>query len=168
MRGRWSATVVVAVVMVAASGCGSDAEDPTTTVATGESAASSAPTEAFQVMFDGASCVVEGPGEVPAGSYDFVLTDDSGMEGADVRTMHLADGHTYADLEALQAQPGDYLKKPDWTEWSLNAFGQVDAVLADNQFGKVIVLDPGTHAIVVGTGRPSGTWLCAPVEVTST
>ena len=167
MRGRWSATVVLAVVMVAASGCGSDAEDPTTTVESAASTVSSAANEAFQIMFDGASCVVDGPDRVAAGSYDFVLTDDSGMEGADVRTMHLADGHTYADLEALQTQPGDYIKKPEWTEWSLNAFGQVDAVLADTEFGKVIVLDPGTHAIVVGTGRPSGTWLCAPVEVTS-
>lgn len=156
---RSSSVVAVACVLIlAACSSGDDAAGSTTTV-------DSAGGEVFAVMFDGVECVVEGPTEVSPGTYPFVMTDVSGMGGVDLRTMLIDEEHDYDDLVALQGESGEYVSMPDWGEFSLNAFESYDGELQENEESKSIVLESGSHAIVIGTGKPSGTWICAELEV---
>ncbi|MCP3973228.1 MAG: hypothetical protein GY720_01905 [bacterium] len=37
--------------------------------------------------------------------------------------------------------------------------------LADNETGNKVVVDPGEYSITVGTGTPSGIWLCGRLQV---
>ena len=121
--------------------------------------------EVFEIVFDGVACEVNGPTEVVAGAYPFVITDVSGMEGVDTRTMVIGDGHTYDDVLASQSEPGEYFVPP-WVELSPIAFIAFDGELQENQTVKTLELEVATHAITVGTGSPSGVWVCGELQVT--
>ena len=121
--------------------------------------------EVFEIMFDGVECEVNGPSEVAAGTYPFVITDVSGVEGVDVRTMVIGEGHTYDDVLASQSEPGQYFTPP-WVELSPIAFVAFDGELQENQTVKTLDLEIATHAITIGTGSPSGVWVCGELQVT--
>jgi hypothetical protein len=123
------------------------------------------PRELIEVMFDGTECITDGPAQVAAGDYPFILTDLSGMQGAEVRTWIIDDGYTYDDVLNLQSEPGEYISTPDWAQFSSNSFAPVERDLAENQAGKTIVLDTGLHAILVGTGKPPMIWFCGALQV---
>ncbi len=118
----------------------------------------------IDVTFDGDECRTSGPTVVPAAAQPFVLQDLTGEGRADVRTMAITDDHTYGDLLDLQGEPGEYVPLPDWAEWPLTTFESVDRELGDNELGKKLLLEPGVHGIVVGTGK--GLWFCGELTVT--
>ena len=157
---RFSTVALVACVLILAA-CSSDssATDTTTT----EQAVDG---EVFEVMFDGVECEVNGPTEVVAGAYPFVITDVSGMEGTDVRTWVLEEGYTYEDVLALQSAPGEYIRLADWAELSPIAFITFDGELQENQTVLGLDLETASHVVTIGTGRPSGIWVCGALEVT--
>ncbi len=118
----------------------------------------------LEVTFDGEACTTEGPTVVPTDTHSFVLKDLTGEGLADVRTMAIAEGHTYEDLLDLQSEPGEYVPLPEWAEWPLTTFEPGDRELGDNDLGKRLILEPGVHGIVVGTGK--GIWFCGRLTVT--
>lgn len=122
--------------------------------------------EITEVTFDGVVCTTTGPSEVATGAHSFVLTDLTGEGRADVRTMAISADHTYEDLLALQSETGEYVPKPEWAEWPLTTFESVERELGKDEVGKRLILEPGIHGIVVGTGK--GIWFCGPLTVTDT
>jgi hypothetical protein len=155
---RYSIVAIVAGMLIVAA-CSSDGGDTVTT--------ETLDGVVFEVAFDGVTCEVTGPAEVVAGAYPFVITDDSGMQGTDVRTWVLAEGYTYDDVLALQSAPGEYIRLTDWATLSPLAFITFDGALQQNQTMKGLDLATASHAVTIGTGDPSGIWVCAPLEVTS-
>lgn len=158
---RFSTVALAACVLVSAA-CSSDDMATDTTTTTVEAVDG----DVFEVVFDGVECEVNGPTEVAAGAYPFVITDVSGMEGTDVRTWVLEDGYTYDDVLALQSAPGEYIRLADWAELSPIAFITFDGELQENQTVLGLDLEPASHVVTVGTGRPSGIWVCGALEVT--
>ena len=156
-----SSTVAIVASVLIFTACSSDGGTADTT--TTEQAVDG---EVFEVMFDGVECEVNGPTEVVAGAYPFVITDVSGMEGTDVRTWVLEEGYTYEDVLALQSAPGEYIRLSDWAELSPLAFITFDGELQENQRALALDLETASHAITVGTGSPSGIWVCGALEVT--
>ena len=126
--------------------------------------ASSTPVEIIEVSFDGSVCTTTGPAVASAGVHPFVLTDLTGEGLADVRTMAIADDHSYQDLHDLQSEEGEYVTLPPWAEWPPTTFEPVERELAENEIGKMLILEPGEHGIAVCTGK--GTWFCGALQVT--
>jgi hypothetical protein len=166
---------VLIVLLLASCSSSDEAADTTATTTTTEATTTTTTAastteqavagEVFEVMFDGVECEVNGPSQVVAGTYPFVITDVSGMEGADVRTMVIGEGYTYDDVLALQSEPGEYIRPPDWVELSPIAFVTFEGELQENQTVKTLDLEIATHAISVGTGSPSGIWVCGVLQV---
>ncbi|MFW2383012.1 MAG: hypothetical protein ACN4GZ_14760, partial [Acidimicrobiales bacterium] len=125
---------------------------------------SSSPPEIIEVRFDGSTCTATAPSVLPSGVRSFVLEDRTGEGLADVRTMAIADDHTYQDLLDLQDEEGEYVALPPWADWPLTTFEPIERELAENEIGKKLILEPGKHAIAVGTGK--GTWFCGALQVT--
>ena len=167
------------ILALASTACGSADQTETTITAptsattvlvdTSEPQLTSAPETTFvgvdiiEVTFDGSACTATGPDKVSAGVHSFVLLDLTGEGLADLRTMAIQDGHTYQDLLDLQSEPGEYIPIPPWAEWPLSTFERVDRDLAENELGKKLILEPGEHWIVVGTGK--GDWFCGALRV---
>ncbi len=120
--------------------------------------------EILEVAFDGSVCTTIGPAVVPTGVHSFLLKDLTGEGLADVRTMAVSEGYTYEDLLDLQSEPGEYVPLPEWADWPLTTFEPIDRELDENEIGKRLILEPGVHGIVVGTGK--GLWFCGQLTVT--
>ena len=157
--------LIAAMTLVACGGDETPSESIQASTTSQAATESTAAGSTFRVEIEETGCEVTGPGDVTAGEYGFVLINSLGDSSADVRTVHLNDGVTYQDLLAAQAEPGDYVPLTDWGTFSLDSFAAVDEVLGENERGKVLVLDPGEHAIVVGLA--TGTWPCAPLTVSA-
>ena len=167
---RLMCAFLVAAVMVA--GCGDDDDDsatPTTAPSGSDEAATNEGAD-FEVMFDGEVCTVTGPDSVPAGSYTFVLTDTSELEGPDLYVDAYADGYTYADhAEFIEDAGGDGttgLDRPDWAPQALRIFGAPTLELEENQTQKDYRLEAGPHGAVIKISGGGGIWGCAGFDVT--
>jgi hypothetical protein len=64
----------------------------------------------------------------------------------------------------LHTNPDEYVLLRPWAGWPLTTFEPVGRELGDNEVGKRLILEPGEHGIVVGTGK--GVWLCGALAVT--
>lgn len=172
---------ILGVIVLTLTACGSTAETTTEDPVTAAPTASTAPAETtlppsttsiaeplaeiIEVTFDGETCTSTGPYEVPAGEQSFVLIDLSTTSQAQQRAWAIDASHTYDDLLALQGEPGEYISLPEWATTALTTFRPIDRDLADNELGNKIVVEPGEYAITVGTGQPSGIWLCGQLIV---
>ena len=137
---------------------------PTTTPTTPAPRGTSAPGDIIDITFDGSRCTYSGTTVVPTGVHSFVVKDLTGEPPADMRTMAIADGHTYQDLLDLQGEPGEYVPLPEWAEWPLTTYQPVDRELADNESANQLILEPGEHGITIRTD--DGLWFCGALTVT--
>jgi hypothetical protein len=138
---------------------------PTTTEAasttTTDPAASEEPV--FDVAFDGTTCTVVGPSQVPPGTYSFLLTDTSGFR-VEVGAIRAGDGHSYEDLLALQAAPTETFSFPPWVSLAMFSFAPMSRDLADNEVR--LILDTGEYGIGLVRSLPEAKWFCARISVT--
>lgn len=112
----------------------------------------------FNILFDeNHDCVVEGPDQVPVGTYTFELDDRSGLK-VDLNVVHLIDGHGYQDLLDLQEDPGEPFVKVYWM--SLPFYFTTDHVVWTYTLD-----EPGEHAILILQHVFEGSWICDPFLV---
>jgi hypothetical protein len=158
-RKACSRNLVVLVALVVAA-CGNTSEPAdttvvTTTTATPTTTAATVPAASdepvFDMAFDGTTCTVVGPTQVPAGVYSFYLTDTSGFDVL-AGAIRAGDGHTYDDLVALQAAPGETFTFPSWASLAMFTFAPLARDLAENETR--LVLDAGEHAIALVRPKP--------------
>lgn len=143
--------------MVRGDGLLSDAGERASLPETGEVEAG-AELSNFNVLFDeNQDCVVEGPDQVPAGTYTFELDDRSGLN-VDLNVVHLIDGHSYQDLLGLQDKPGEPFVKVYWM--SLPFY-----FTADHVVWTYTLDEPGEHAILILQHVFEGSWICDPFLV---
>jgi hypothetical protein len=118
----------------------------------------------FDVAFDGTTCTVVGPTQVPPGTYSFFLTDTSSFGVQPQGVIRAGDGHSYEDLVALQSAPGETFSFPEWASLALTSFAPMSRDLADNEVR--LVLDPGEYGIALVKDRPEAKWFCSGISVT--
>ena len=165
---RFIRFAVVALLLTACS----DAPEPAETTATTTTAEATTSTTipasleetVFEVAFDGKTCTVIGPTQVPEGVYSFFLTDSSSFGVIDPGAIRAGDGHSYEDLVALQAAPGETFSFPPWASLAMFSFAPMPRDLADNEVR--LVLDAGEYGIAVVRPSPEGKWFCAGISVT--
>jgi hypothetical protein len=143
--------------------------EPITTTATAEATTTTMVPPAleeavFDVAFDGTTCTVVGPTQVPAGVYSFFLTDSSSF-GVEYAAIRAGDGHSYEDLVALQAAPGETFSLPPWASLAMFSFAPMSRDLADNEIR--LVLDAGEYGISLLRPSPrERKWFCSGISVT--
>lgn len=161
---------VLALVVVAAiafTGCSDDESGDSSADTTEATQAESAPDQ-FEVVLSQDRCVSSAD-ETLVGPLSLVLTNETAMSSVPVYVIKLNDGHTYADLEALQDAAGGgsaYFARPEWITYALRSFEAIPAELAGNQTQYVFDLDPGEYAIYTSGGRPEQIWLCGSLVAT--
>ena len=115
----------------------------------------------IEVVFYGEECETTAPEVLPAGDYDFYITDKDENTSASLNVARITEGHTYQDLLDLQEAPGVHYTKPDWLIYAET----IDAEFIDSDQKRFThTLEPGEHAIYIWT-RPFGLWFCVPVMV---
>jgi hypothetical protein len=137
--------------------CGSQTGEPELDPAAVERAVESG----IEVIFYGEECETTAPEVLPAGDYDFYITDKDENTSASLYVARITEGHVYQDLLDPQEEPGVYYPKPDWLIYA----DTIDAEFIDTdqkRFTKT--LEEGEHAVYIYT-RPTGLWFCVPIMV---
>jgi hypothetical protein len=156
-------------ILLIATGCGTQTTpEPTATTipatptetAIPPTVTAAPPTEIpvqIEIVFDGESCELTYPEELKPGDYTVRLTNQTdGSEG--IWCSYLADGHTEADLDAMQENPGEYFGAPDWVISLTKVFSGRDATgyrLSTFKFDQ-----PGEYVCSTGTTLPPTLFGC--------
>jgi hypothetical protein len=169
-------SVALAVLLLpACGGSGDDAATTTVAAATTEpTATTGAPsttmipdapeTEVFEISFDGGVCTVDGPAQVPAGDYAFMLTDASDS-GVVLVVGQLDERRTYEELAAfLRARRGVFLVH-EWLRPLFPSFGPLPREPGENEAGWRVILEPGEHVIAAVDDVPVRWWMCSDLIV---
>jgi hypothetical protein len=126
------------------------------------------PNAAFEVVFDGKDCTVDGPTELPAGVHAFKFIDTSDFIG-EVYLIYLQEGKTFQDNIDLQNEPGDWYPKPEWAYYD----ARYSSKRLESNGSKVTLstwkLDRvGEHTILCYVPRPQKLWFAAPLMIIET
>ncbi len=73
-------------------------------------------TDRIEARFDGETCVVTSPAELPPGDYEATLIDTTDL-GIELWIVYLEDGYTMQDHLAGQSEPGVWYPKPSWIRY---------------------------------------------------
>jgi hypothetical protein len=124
----------------------------------------------LRVTFDGETCTVIGPSQVPSGETFFILEDQNDL-GASLYVSVLHDGYTFQDMVDLSdaaGGPGSYYPKPIWVENQRVIFASPpeELVIAENETYVGFFLKAGPNSVYVYANR--GLWFCGPLDVTET
>ena len=149
------------------AGCsGSDLVDSIPTQTTDPHSLSAQP---FEVTFDGNTCLVIGPPELPPGEHSFILYNTSDMV-VDLEVARFHPGKTLQDMFDVQEAPGVWWPKPRWVEyasagkavWSTDDGGKVwsyKLYMQAEYFIYVIIFDYTNDA------TENKLWLCQQFSV---
>ena len=159
------------LVVLACGGCGDSSADqraveadrPTSTVSTQPEQP-----PPIRIAFDGEDCTSPSPGSIAPGSRSVVLTDASGRPDVDFVVFRFAEGYGWEDH--VQRWSGYFAGGPlpgfpDWLTLGMHDFTLPRLELGANEMQYNYVFEPGTYGVNTITDRPSGYWLCGPIEV---
>ena len=117
----------------------------------------------FEITFGEGGCMSIAPAVLPPERYSFayIMTDET---IDDLNITLLTEGYTIDENMALQSEPGDYFRKPDWAK---------DAPLvgkkwSDSYGAEVLTFAlklEGTYAVTIGGYNPNSAWFCPPIEI---
>lgn len=155
-KNEMSKTVILSFLVFLLTSCTQALEVPKAT----RLPSTTPPTHDFEVTFDGNSCTVSGPAEVPIGDYSFRLINSSDSR-IKLMVTQLLEGHTFQDLVDLQTEPGDNFMVKAWMSKPF--------YYTEDQIIYIVSLDEaGEHGIGLAEYNHVAMWLCGPFQVIKT
>jgi hypothetical protein len=143
-----SAMVLIILIL---SGCGSDS-----------------PKTDFEVTFDGKTCTVSGPTELPVGEVTTKFIDLSDL-GGELWLVYLKEGKTFQDHLDLQSEPGEWYPKPPWVSYDSRVTGESQESKGKRVDTETWKLDRvGEHTFLCYVPSPSMLWFAAPLMIVET
>lgn len=129
---------------------------------------SSDESDVIEVTFDGKSCTVSGPSELPAGDHTFKFIDLSKWEG-ELYVVYLHEGKTIQDHLDYQGSPGVWKPRPEWIDYNTvvrretKESGERRIDTETWRLNKV-----GEHNVFCYVDDPRQLWLAVPLMIVET
>lgn len=174
MKKVIACTLLFLGILVFVTGCGTQTTpEPTITpipptateTAVPPTETAAPPTEIpvqIELVFDGEVCELSYPEGLTPGDHTLRLTNQTdGNEG--IWCSYLTEGHTEADLDAMQENPGEYFRAPDWVISLTKVFSGRDA--NDYRLSTFKFDQPGEYVCSTGTNYPPALFSCGNIII---